>query len=341
MVNLAMLEFEKVIIHEIPHHSKSNFSGMPIFSEIESDLNEEVCNLLRSKIVDTIEKKSYNIVFTPDSHSPVPAIIQNLLIDNTNLIEKSKEIAIHLNTIQDSRNPGGYLTIFIGTVQNQKVIGILKIEKEEGGRIQQSTKNGKRTFHILSLKDIILTKNTRFYKISVFLDHDPDKFGYNGKVCDNQLTKREEIAEFFLKKFLGCKFVQDSKERTKDFYEVSEKFFKEKIIKPFDQTRYRLQLITYLTSQLKEISPEDFAKQCLDIGHRDEYIEYLSKNGFQHETVIKDLTKIERDVQFKILSFEDGVEIKGTRKSFDEHVKYEELADGLTRAEVISRLKKS
>ena len=104
-LDLAMLEFEKVIIHEIPRHPKAG-SQQPIFSEIESDLNEEVCNLLKFKIVDTIKNKSYNIVFKPEIASPVPSIIQDLLLNGKYLIEKSKEIAIHLNNIQDSRNPG-------------------------------------------------------------------------------------------------------------------------------------------------------------------------------------------------------------------------------------------
>jgi hypothetical protein len=339
-INLAMLEFEKVIIHEIPHHSKSSFTNQPIFSEIESDLNDEVCNLLRSKIVETIENKSYKVVYVQDPQSPVPMIIEELFSNEANLIERSKELAIHLNTIQDSRNPGGYVTIFIGKVQNNRVIGILKIEKEEGGRIKQSTKEGKRTFHIFSLKDIILTKNTRFYKISVFFDDGPKKLGYNGKVCDNQLSKREEIADFFLKKFLGCNFVHDSKIRTKEFFNASEKFIKELIEKPIDQARYQHQLISYLASQTKEIGPEDFAKGHLDVEHRDKYLDFLYQNGFQNEVIRKDLTKIEKDVQFKVLRFVDNVEIKATRRSFDKHVKFEELPDGQTRAEVVSKLKK-
>lgn len=225
-----MLEFEKVIIHEIPHHSKSNFSDQPTFSEIESDLNDEVCNLLRSKIVETIENKSYNIVYVQGTLSPVPSILDGLFTDDTDLIERSKELAIHLNTIQDSRNPGGYVTVFTGKVQKHKVIGILKIEKEEGGRIQQSVKNGKRTFHIFSLKDIILTKNTRFYKISIFYDDGPKKVGYNGKVCDNQLSKREEIADFFLKKFLGVNLFMIPKQELKNFSSLRKNSSKKKLI---------------------------------------------------------------------------------------------------------------
>jgi nucleoid-associated protein YejK len=338
-LDLAMLEFEKVIIHEIPRHPKAG-SQQPVFSEIESDLNEEVCNLLRSKIIDTIKNKSYNIVFKSEIASPVPEIIQDLLLDDKHLIEKSKEIAIHLNNIQDSRNPGGYLTFLVGHVQDNKIVGILKIEKEEGGRIQQATKNGKLTFDILSLKDIILTKNTRFYKISVFINDGPKKYGYNGKVCDNQLTKKEEIANFFLNKFLGCEFVQDQKVRTKEFYDATEKFIKKHIVEPNDQVRYHFQLLAYLTSQLKEISSENFAKNYFDPENRKKYLDYLTKTGFHNELIKKDLSKIEKEVQFKVLSFEDGIDIKGTRKAFDEHVTYKEMDDGMVHAEVISRLKK-
>ena len=232
------------------------------------------------------------------------------------------------------------MTFLVGHVQDNKIVGILKIEKEEGGRIQQSTKNGKRTFDILSLKDIILTKNTRFYKISVFFEEGPKKHGYDGKVCDNQLTNKEDIAHFFLKKFLGCDFVQDQKIRTKEFYDITEKFIKKQVVKPNDQFRHHFQLLAYLTSQIKEISPENFAKNHIDPEYREKYLEFLTKNGVQNELIKKDLKKIEKEVQIKVLSFEDDVEIRGTRQAFDEHVTYKEMDDGKVHAEVISRLKK-
>jgi nucleoid-associated protein YejK len=337
MLDPALLEFEKVIIHEIPH-PKTNES--PTFSEIESDLNDEASNLFRSKIVDTIGNKAYNVIFDIKTQSPIPDQITQLLSDDSDLIAISKDIAIHLNEIQDGRNSGGYLTIFIGHIKDIKVVGILKIEQETGGRIQPSEKNGKRTFHIFSFKDIILTRNTRFYKISLFFFNGLKKLGYDGKVCDNQITKKDVIAFFFLRKFLGCTFVKDSKTRTKEFYDVTEKYIKEKIVKPSEQLQCHFHLLSYLTNQTKEINPEQFATTYLDLKHRDSYIDYLSENGFEKENIRKDLTKIESDIRYKILTFVDGVEIKATPKKFDEHVKYEELTDGTTKAEVTGKLRK-
>jgi nucleoid-associated protein YejK len=337
MLDPALLKFEKVIIHEIPH-PKTNES--PTFSEIESDLNEEACNLFRSKIVDTIGNKAYNVIFDTKSKSPIPDQINQLLSDDKDLISISKDIAIHLNSVQNGRNSGGYLTIFVGHIKDIKVVGILKIEQETGGRIQPSEKNGKRTFHIFSFKDIILTKNTRFYKISLFFFDGLKKLGYEGKVCDNQITKKDIIADFFLRKFLGCTFVKDPKTRTKEFYDCTEKYIKEKVVKPSDQLQYHFQLIAYLTNQTREINPEQFATTYLDLKHRDSYIEYLSENGFKKENIKKDLTKIEKDLRYKILTFVNGVEIRATQKKFDEHVTYGELTDGNTKAEVIGKLKK-
>ena len=93
----------------------------------------------------------------------------------------------------------------MGNIQNKKVIGILKLEREEGARLEQTHREGRPTYDILHLKDLILTEKTKLFKIGLFFKGAFEEFGYEGKACDNQLsyTSNREVAEFFLTSFLG------------------------------------------------------------------------------------------------------------------------------------------
>ena len=75
------------------------------------------------------------MLFDDDSNSPIPEIIKILLDDDSDFVLLSKTIANHLNTIQSGRSPGGLVTIIIANIQNRKVVGILKLEREEGMRL--------------------------------------------------------------------------------------------------------------------------------------------------------------------------------------------------------------
>jgi hypothetical protein len=342
MENYSTLYIENVIIHEIIRQNASDQKKPPIYSEIESELNDEIRVFLKDKVIHTVgSSKAQSVIFDKLSDSPVPSIIQTLLIgnyENEEFITFSKRIADHLNIIQSGRSPGGFITIIYGKNQNRKVLGILKIEREQGARLEQSEREGKKTYEITSIKDLVLSPNTKLLKIG-FFSQDEDAEEIEGKICDNQLTGKGDVANFFIKSFLGCRFKQDPAIQTKNFFNSSIHFIKEKIEDPRIQSRYKLHLQSYISNEARLINPRKFASLNLETAHRKVYEDYLLDKEVGVGEFIRDISYIASKIEKMALEFENGIQIVGNQEDFEDNVLIEHLDDGRTKALVESKLK--
>lgn len=133
-IDLSPLIVEHVIIHEIMRQNLRLEKRPPIYSEIESSLDNDMKRYIKDKIVNSVgSTNSGEVVFIENAISPVPQHIRNLLSEETpNLVQYSKAIADYLNRIQSGRSPAGLVTIVLGSINDNRVIGVLKLEKEEG-----------------------------------------------------------------------------------------------------------------------------------------------------------------------------------------------------------------
>ena len=340
---ISKLYIERVIIHEIMRQKVPDQKELPRYSEIESLIDDEIRIFLKDKVIKTIGGfRSYDVSFDDDSESPISGIVENLFsFNNSNFIEYSKKIAGYLNGIQSGRSPGGLVTIIFGNINGRGIIGILKLEKQEGVRLEKTLIGGKSTYDILHLKDLILTDKAKLFKIGMFFENGLEDFGYDGKVCDTQLsnTSSREVAEFFLTAFLGCNFASEPKIETKNFFNMSQQFFKEKIDNPIILTKYNLHLLSYITNERSTISSRQFAQSNLHQNHRDEYINFLKEKEVRIGEIIRDTSLIETKISKMILEFDNGIKIIGNQEGFDENVSLEQMNDGRTKAEIISKLK--
>ena len=330
---------KNVIIHEILRQKRGNDKEPPIYSEIESNLNEDSKKFLRNKLINSIgSKNAHGISFDDDSESPVPEIIKKILssdLESDEFITLSKQISEHLNNTQSGINSAGFIIILYGFNESKKVIGILKLEKQEGAQLKQSQIDGKNTFEIMNIKDLILSKNTKLFKIGVFYKESDDSYG--GTICDNQLTTKGNVADFFLRGFLGCKLNADYAIETKNFFNHSIDFFKNNIEDPLIQNQYKLHLQSYVSSQSRIINTRTFATTYLNTEDRTNYEKYLDEKHIPIK-ILKDTTYIELDIKKHLYEFENGIRIIGTNNDFEENVKLRSLENGDTRATVESRL---
>ena len=330
---------KNVIIHEILKQKRGDEKEPPIYSEIESDLNNESKKFLKSLLINSIgSKNAHGISFNEDSDSPVPEIIKKILssdFDSDEFITLSKQMSEHLNNTQSGINSAGFILILHGFNENKKVIGILKLEKQEGAQLKQSQRDGKNTFEIMNIKDLILSKNTKLFKICVFYKESDDSYG--GTICDNQLGTKGDVADFFLRDFLGCKLNADYAVETKNFFKHSIDFFKNNIEDPLIQNQYKLHLQSYVSSQSRIINTRTFATTYLNTEDRTNYEKYLDEKDVPIK-ILKDIIYIELDLKKHLYEFENGIRIIGTNNDFEENVKLRYLENGDTRATVESRL---
>jgi hypothetical protein len=221
--------------------------------------------------------------------------------------------------------------------RTSKVIAVLKLEKEEGVQLKELEIEGKKTFELTNLKDLILSKRTRLFKIGVF--YKSDENSYEGIICDNQLTGKGDVANFFLNDFLGCILKRDPAVLTKDFYSASLSFIKDCIGDPLTQAQCRVHLQSYLLSQDTTINPRDFALHYLEPIYRTNYENYLNERNVPIQSILKNTAYVYRHINKGLYEFENGIRISGEPDIIENNTEFESLANGNTKVTIESRLK--
>lgn len=341
--DLGKLIVRKVIIHEIPRHSRSMDGGGPILSEVESPLNKELQLYFRERIIASLKSpQAFDIMFEPAGTSPVPGLVLDSTSSNpkNGFVSSSQEMAKHLFAMQTGSNPSGLLSVIDCQVGSHEAVALIKLEKEEGARLQQDTIDGKRTFDIQHLRDLILTENTKVFKIGLFVQTGQDLGSIDAGACDHQrgYRPRTEIADFFLKRFLGCKLLDDPMVSTKRFYDATEKFINDYVEDPLRRTKYYNHLVSELTSQKGSLSPKSFAEKYLVVADRQKYLDYLESQNVAPTSFPRETDLISARLEKRVLEFRSGIAIVTPHES-SERVKLSKLENGEIKAEVQDFLK--
>jgi len=343
-LSLTQLRIERIIIHEVPKHLRRDTESSPTYSEIESPLDNELRMFFREKIIETAGSPSaFEVVFDSGSTSPVPDLVRSFLAQPpSGFVQMSKSIAQHLHDTQGGASPGGLVTVAECHVDGRKALGILKLEKEEGVRLSQAMHEGLRTFDVSYIRDLILTRKTKLFKIGFFRLTE-DGGDPPGRVSDEQRGYRPEteVANFFLTTFLGCRLAEDPRVSTKNFFVVSQRFFNEHIADPAARTQALTHLLSEVTSHRSRINVRDFARTCFSAAERQPYLDYLEQSNVGMQEIRKNVELIEGQTKKMALEFENNIAIVGPRDAFAESVTVDSTRGGQARVQITGKLKRA
>jgi hypothetical protein len=339
-IDLGRLTVEHLIVHEVPSRQARSENPEPVFSEIESPLTQELKNYFRERIVASLTTAAYEVAFDSDSGSPVPRLVTEHLADGRSFVAKSVAIAQHLYQTQTGVNPPGLLVVARVLVQGRRALAILKLEKEQGVRVRQSRVEQKRTFSIEHLRDLMLTEKTRVFKIGLFIKPQAEDDPVEGIVSDKQrgYLPKTEIADFFLKRFLGCQLLEAPDVSTRRFFNATEDFINQKVADPVRKAQYNIALLAELNDTSTVLRPRDFAQRHLEVNDRQPYMSFLEEKQVPITTIAKDRTLVASQIQRMQMDFSSGLAVLGSPESFRDHVRMSQLDDGQTRVEIQDRL---
>ena len=149
------------------------------------------------------------------------------------------------------------------------MVGIIKAEPHTGFMRQIS----KGVMSLRFLKDLILTPQTKLYKLAILVETDPDAAligpapsGWSVFVYDNAMvsSNRQAAAKYFYELFLGCEIPQNSALQTKKFYDLTKDFVRKLDIPPEDKSDILTGLYTHLkVDQSPSVEVGGFANSYL------------------------------------------------------------------------------
>ncbi|WP_345962922.1 nucleoid-associated protein [Streptomyces sp. BRB040] len=320
-VDFGRLAINQVIVHAIPRKAKYDDNPPPLrLSEVVSPLEETVRTQLQSRLRGDLHAGAREVVEDSEHASQVPRMIQNYLEQSdADLVSVSRELAVALRESQNGSNPDGMLLVAECTLRDSRTIMIVKLEHQDGVQASFLESDGKKTFDVQQVKDLMYTSKSRVYKIGIFSHTQVEAdTGITGHVADKQ-SSAGQAAQFFLR-YLGCRTRQDPSETTRQFYERATDWINSEVSHFETKTNYTVALHAELKSQSVEVSPREFVRKHLEVDDRDAFLNHVCTDEIPRGGFLKDTERVDKmlsNIQFK---FASGASAVIPRSALDEGI---------------------
>ena len=341
-MDLNTLSVNKVIVHEVPKRPTSGTGSPVVHSEVESQLNPALRNYFRERILGSLTSAGFRVVFEPGTSSPVPGLLSNYLQSGAvDFVTMSQQVATHLHQSQTGVNTSGLLCLAEVRVNSKRGIAILKLDKEDAVRIEPTNVQGNITYDLEHVRNLILTRRTKVFKAGLFYEGIGDS-GEQGIVSDHQrgYTPSTEVADFFLKGFLGCSLLEAPDVATKQFFYATEEFIEQEVVDPEVKAQYAMALLAELNSQHGAVNPTTFAQSNLRLDDQQHFLAWLAEHEAPIQRFEKDTELIKNHLRRVSVDFESGVGVLIPPDAMEQQVTISSLDDGRTHLEVRDKIAK-
>ena len=309
---LATLHIRHLIIHDVPN-ARVSPGERPTLSETETELDARRIHHLKNRLVSAIGSRSaYDIIFLPDTVSPVPDTVRNFTtrFDLRHFVTQSQTIANSLYEMQFGTISSGLLAIMDAVMERRAAVVILKIERQEGFQLQLAERNGLHTFAISVLDNLVLTEGTRLFKAALFRRTGTGDDDIEGAACDSQksVATADDVAKFWLR-FLGCELTERPRVRTTRFFETVMGFINEAITDPVEKNTVYEHLVSELKSERRTMSPRSFMEDYMPGPLRVPFRRHFEAANIPMTQFSKDVEDISRQLRRRSFTTRRGVTI--------------------------------
>lgn len=310
---LATLQIRRVIFHDIPKKIRGS-DAVPALSEIETEIAPAQTNHLKRRMTRALGSRSaFDLEFKPDTASPIPALIQGYVASRrqaSHFVEFSQKLAQALFENQTGAMSAGLLTVMDCAVSGAAAIAILKLEREEGAQLEQSVRNGKRTYEMSVLENLVLTDGTRLFKSGLFVKSGRGPEDFEGIACDDQRSfgSTDELAQFWMR-FLGCVLKEEPRVSTKKFFEVAIRYVNDIVTDPVEKNTFYEHVVSELKSQKRQFSPKRFIEDYLPAEHQQTFADFLAEHRVTLRQFELDVSAIERRLRRRSFHTAKGVTV--------------------------------
>ena len=329
-MQFAALKINTIVLHEVV--KKSGGTGKPILSEVASQMDAGQTAYIQERIRSALGGHARPIV-EDEGASTVPNEIRQYFAGEKDLLAVSGELVQALQVAQPGVSPGGIFVAAEVQLGGDPGLLLAKLEHERGVRAEQTTlADGRTTFTVQLLKDLLFTTGSRVFKVALFTksglqatemdgsgeEGSPPVKVLSGVVVDQQVSG-STIAHFFLSAFLGCRFAEQSDILTERFYKGAGAWINA-LGDDEKKGRYQLALMGELQSNRSTLSVNKFAAENLAVEDRDEFVASMQGASVPMRTFDKDIELVRAKLSRLRIDTESGVMLLAPPESVSEGV---------------------
>lgn len=262
----TVLQLLETMVHDMPRgKAKPDSDDGVRLSEAVTTLAADTDRFIRESMLLPALEESREIVDV-DGDGLVPRLVREVLLDHSRLPEHSRAIALHLHECQSGVASAGVFMASTAEMDGQPRVIILKAEHQEGVRLRQVGSSAHVAFEVDHIRELIVGKNSRVYKIAVLWVEDD---GVRGLMVDRQ--NGAAYADYFLGAFLGMELAHDSEVVTKSFVDAATRFIADEDLSSDTRKRYATAVTALLESPDPWINPQQFIHSFIDPDDRDDF----------------------------------------------------------------------
>jgi hypothetical protein len=310
---LATLQVRKLIFHDVPRKIKGT-EQTPTLSEVECTIDPAKIGLLKDKLVRVLGSSAgYPLDVQPQPESSIPKLVQETLADgltNACFVETSQAMAVALLEHQPGSASPGLLAVVSCMVDGYMGLALMKLEREEGAQLKLSDHDGKKTFEMDVLADLVLTDGTKLFKSALFARTGPGPEDVTVLGCDGQrsYTWSDELAQFWMR-FLGCKVREAPRITTKKCFEATLDYINTQMTDPELKNDLYDSILSEMKSQRKTFSPRRFIEDYVPDDHREPFRMFLAERHVTMKQFTMDISEIKSHLKRRSLETATGVRI--------------------------------
>lgn len=324
-INPGRISVEEFIAHQVPRTKKGETGRVPKFSEAVPPRNTRNLDFFTRRLQRTLSDRGQPVEPDPKLQAaPVPPQLSAYLSAEADIIAVSQNAATHLHQVQPASHYERE-SLFVATKLNvggQLGIAVMKLEEEEGIHFTSTTINGMPVLDVELYDNLTLTDNTRVFKAGAFW---LDQGQLYGLVSDDQQGQRGDIADFFLRSFLGCRHQRQPSLTTKDFYEATETWIAGSTMGDQDKLDAYDALKTEIRSQRATIDPVQFVRENFAPEHQDALRRHLANAGVPQAAFDKNVSRLGTRPMKSRLKTSSGITISGSADDIRDRVQSREL----------------
>ena len=311
--DLASLQIRAVIFHDVPRKIKGQDQA-PTLSEVECSIDPGKVLLLKNKLVRVLASSAaYDLNVNPQAESSIPKLVEDAAsgrFSSARFVAASQGMAVALLEHSPGSASPGLLTVLGCAIGGRRAVALLKLEREEGAQLTLSGRNGKRTFEMNVLGDLVLTDGTKLFKSAIFARTTTPDSSILALACDGQRssTWTDEMAQFWIR-FLDCKLREAPRITTKKFFDATLLYINAAGVDAEVKNDLYDSIISEMKSQRSTFVPKQFIENYIPTEHRELFVKYL---GEQHVTLKQfdlDTSEIKSHLKRRSLHTSTGVRI--------------------------------
>lgn len=335
-MELINLQVQDVILHEVFKRGDDHQLVEPAYGTEVEQLDQDALDALRDRVVTamTSATRCVQMAITKTGAESLSARAQELIDADAQLwVAGTQAVSRKLAEEQKSRGlPGGVVVVFRGScgAPAKRLFGVIKAEVHNGFTREQ--RDGKAVLRFL--KSLMLTAQTKLYKVGIFFEARPEADGvgdarWDAYIYDETLTvkNRYGAAQYFYEGFLGLGFPESSARQTVLFHQLTKSFIQAMAIPEEDKVVLHNALVTYLKAdQTPTVGIESFADAYFaDDGVKDAYEQHMLAEGFSAMPINKDLTDLNGQLRLRRIEFKNKIRITGPAEQFEELVEIQPI----------------